>query len=166
MNRSIVIVETVVEQPITDEYLHEADRVALPCFQAHNVTWRYSLLSHDRLRMICTFDAPDAGTVRNSYAKLGQGHRPIWTGELLQPEIIPVNAIELYVMEIPNPSIHTHQQCLQACTEIGMQCLRAYQSLDRTRLIYELRGSNANSLEDKQRFAATTRTWSAQRLQP
>jgi hypothetical protein len=174
MNRSLVIVETLAEQPITDEYLHEADRVALPCFQTHNVTWRYSLLSHDRLRMLCTFDAPDAGSVRDSYAKLGVDNRLIWSGALIAINPASPQATALYVMEGRYPALSEtdwqdiRDQVSQCCVASGITWLRSYLSLDRTRVIYEFDAPDPASLQLLQRPVdrAVHRIWAAQRLLP
>ncbi|MGB8699726.1 MAG: nickel-binding protein, partial [Thermosynechococcaceae cyanobacterium] len=104
---SLVIVETAATEPLTDEYLHEADQVALPCLQDHNVTWRYSLRSLDRYRMLCIFDAPDAASVRDAYAKLGL-QRTIWPSELIQSQTMYSQAhlTELYVIERSYPPMN------------------------------------------------------------
>jgi hypothetical protein len=102
---SLVIVKTVAEQPMTDANLEEMDRIGLPCLQAHGVTWRYSLLSSDRCQMICTFDAPDAASVRNAYAKMGVQKRAIWAGELIQLEGTLPDSAECSVIEAHYPAL-------------------------------------------------------------
>jgi hypothetical protein len=173
---SLVIVETVTEKPMTDADLQEADEIGLPCLQAHGVTWRYSLLSSDRYQMICLFDAPDAMSVRNSYAKLGVDKRAIWAGELLQPQDISLqqDLTELYVIQAHYPVLseaewnEVQQKFVQCCTASGVKWLRSYVSLDRTRVIYELDAPDADSLGEVQRQAGLSRNgvWMAQRLLP
>jgi hypothetical protein len=170
---SLVIVKTVAEQPMTDANLEEMDRLGLPCLQAHGVTWRYSLLSCDRCQMICTFDAPDAGSVRNAYAKLGVRKRAIWAGELIQPEGALPHSAERSVIEVQflsETDWNEVQQALsQCCRALGMNWLRSYLSLDRTRVVYELDGSAVESFQEvhhKLGLPQDNSIWSAQLLQP
>lgn len=179
---SLVIVETASEQPITDAYLEESDRIGLPCLQAHGVAWRYSLLSKDRDQMICVFDAPDATSVRDSYAKLGIQKRAIWAGELIQPQgtqPLPDWA-ECYVIEAHYSSLSetdwndVEQTFSQCCRESGIKWRRSYLSLDRTRVVYELDAPDAETIQDAHhRFGIlhgvtprANRIWSAQLLMP
>lgn len=169
---SLVIVETAVEQPMTDAYLEEADQIALPCLQAHGVTWLHSLLSIDRLQMICTFDAPDAASVRNSYAKLGVQKRAIWAGELIQPEGSQPHPalVERYVIEAQYPTLNekdwneVRQKFSQCCAEFRVNWLRSYLSLDRTRVVYELDAPDVKAIH--QFGIPYERIWSAQILMP
>lgn len=170
---SLVIVKTVVEQPMTDANLEELDRIGLPCLQAHGVTWRYSLLSSDRCQMICTFDAPDAASVRNAYAKLGVQKRAIWAGELIQPEDALPHSAERSVIEVQflsETDWNEVQQALsQCCRALGINWLRSYLSLDRTRVVYELDGSAVASFQEvyhKLGLPQDNSIWSAQLLQP
>lgn len=182
---SLVIVETASEQPLTDAYLEEADRIGLPCLQAHGVTWRYSLLSKDRDQMICIFDAPDAASVRNSYAKLGIQKRAIWAGELIQPKGTQPSPdwAECYVIEAHYPSLgeeewnKVEQNFSQFFMESGMKWLHSYVSLDRTRVVYELDALDAETIQNAHhRFGipygsygvapGANRIWSAQLLIP
>jgi hypothetical protein len=47
--------------------------------------WRYSLLSADRHRMICTFEAPDAESVRQAYRQADVGFSKVWTAQVIEP---------------------------------------------------------------------------------
>jgi hypothetical protein len=172
---SLVIVETVAEQPMTDADLEKADQIGLPCLQAHGATWHYSLLSVDRCQMICIFDAPDAASVRDSYAKLGVQKRAIWAGELIQPEGTQAqpDLTERYVIEVHYPALsetdwnELRHQFSQCCTAFGVNWWRSYLSLDRTRVVYEL---DAPVAELSHKFSipseGTNRVWSAHLLTP
>jgi hypothetical protein len=85
---SLAIVETLADSPLTPESPTDTNLRVLACLAERNVTWRYSLLSRDRLRAICTFDAPDIESVRESYRKGGGIFSRIWAGELIQPQDI------------------------------------------------------------------------------
>ncbi|MBD1845763.1 DUF4242 domain-containing protein [Cyanobacteria bacterium FACHB-63] len=173
---SLVIVETVTEQPMTDAYLEEADQLALPCLEAHNVTWLHSLLSSDRHQMICIFDAPDAMSVRNSYAKLGLQKYAIWAGEIIQSEDIqPLPELaEHSVIKVHDPTSsetnwnEAQQKFSQCCVAHGINWLRAYVSLDRTRTIYEFMTPDVESLRNIQHQVnlSCDGIWSGQLLIP
>lgn len=83
---SLVIVEILADSPLTPESPTDTDLRVLACLAERNATWRYSLLSRARLRMICTFDAPDAESVRESYRQGGGIFSRIWARELIQPQ--------------------------------------------------------------------------------
>nr|WP_322505517.1 hypothetical protein [Chroococcidiopsis cubana] len=59
--------------PLTPESPTDTNLRVLACLAERNVTWRYSLLSRDRLASNLYFDAPDIESVRESYRK-GGGH--------------------------------------------------------------------------------------------
>lgn len=173
---SLVIVETVAEQPMTDEYLEEADQIGLPCLQAHGVSWLHSLLSNDRHQMICIFDAPDAMSVRNSYAKLGVQKYAIWAGRIIQPEDIqPLPTFAEYsVIKVHYPTLSetdwnaAQQKLSQCCADCGINWLRSYVSLDRTRTIYEFMTPDVESLRNIQHQVdiSCDGIWSGQLLSP
>lgn len=172
---SLIIVENAAEHPLTDEVLHEADQQLLPCLEARNATWRYSLLSADRYRMICTFDAPDAESVRDSYYKLGLS-RVVWAGELIKPEGHQPqrNAALLKVFEGTFPPLSEQDwdtatnKLLQCYAELGIEWIQTYLSLDRTRIICELNAPDAESIREAQCPVGISfdRVWSAQLLTP
>jgi hypothetical protein len=68
---SLIKVETTTDRPITAKML--ADTRVLDCLGARNAKWHYCLLSADRDRMICTFEAPDAESVRQAYRQADVG---------------------------------------------------------------------------------------------
>lgn len=173
---SLVIVETLAEQPITDEILHDAEQQITPCLQARNAKWCYSLLSTDRLRLICTYDAPDAASVREAYHKGGFTSSRAWTGVLLKPEgIQPQHKVDLLkVFEGTYPSLseddlnETRDKTLPCYAERGIEWIQSYISLDRTRVICELNAPDVESVRAAQRKLGIPfdRVWSAQLLKP
>ncbi|XHX77631.1 MAG: nickel-binding protein [Stenomitos frigidus ULC029] len=70
---SLIIVETNAEQPLTTEVLNAIAQRVSPCLKERDVKWRFSLLSSDRYCMLCTYEAPDAESVREAYRK-GRRH--------------------------------------------------------------------------------------------
>lgn len=172
---SLVIVENPGEQLLTDEVLHEADQRVLPCLQARNATWQYSLLAVDRQRMICTFNAPDAESVRDSYRKAGFPSRTIWSGELIKlTDETQLNTMTRYVIEGTYPSLsktdwdEISQKMQRYCAEHEIEWLQSYISRDRTKVIYELIASDITSIQEAphQLGIACDRIWSAEVLKP
>jgi Protein of unknown function (DUF4242) len=79
-----IIVERTFASPPSDVDLTAASIRERPCLKIYGVTWRRSLLSADRLRMICQYDAPDAESVRKSQREAGNEFERAWVGEVLE----------------------------------------------------------------------------------
>jgi Protein of unknown function (DUF4242) len=144
---SLVVIETITEHPLTDEILQAADQQIAPCIQARNGTWRYSLLSSDRRRLICIYDAPDTESVRDAYRKGGFTPSRAWAGSIVEPEgAAPTwNPSILKIQEGTYSTGLTDEQCsterqhlLPYYAERSVEWIRSYVSFDRTRVICEL----------------------------
>jgi hypothetical protein len=83
-----VLVEKIFDPPITQEQWNQDIARGIPCHSAHDVRWIRSMMAHDRSRVICEFDAPDAETVRRSFRKVGLPFARIWTIDILEPEVV------------------------------------------------------------------------------
>ncbi len=81
---SRVIVERIFESPHSEEDLAAAGIRQRPCLAIYGVEWRRSVLSSDRLRMICEYDTPDAESVRKVQREAGNGFNRIWAGEVIE----------------------------------------------------------------------------------
>jgi Nickel responsive protein SCO4226-like len=77
-----LIVEHSYDPPLTDEEHRRAAKRLDPCLEAHGARWMSSYLSHDRRRMICEFDAPDAEAVRQSMRSADVAFDRVWTSEV------------------------------------------------------------------------------------
>lgn len=172
---SLVIVETLADSPLTPEEPTQTDHRVWACLAERNGTWRYSLLSSDRLRMICTFDAPDAEAVRESYWKGGGVFSRIWAGELVKPDNPPQrNEAMLKVIEGSYSPIgqeewdEVSRKTLSCYAERGIDWIQSYLSLDRTRLICELNAPDAESIREAQHRVGVPfeRIWSAMLIKP
>ncbi|WP_250123833.1 DUF4242 domain-containing protein [Chroococcidiopsis sp. CCMEE 29] len=82
-----VLVEKIFDPPITEEKWNQDVERGIPCHQAHNVHWIRSMMSRDRCRVVCEFEAPDAETVRRSFRKVGLPFARIWTVDILEPHV-------------------------------------------------------------------------------
>jgi hypothetical protein len=80
-----VILERTFDPPLTDER-HAAFSAQLsPCLARNGIEWIRSHLSLDRSRLICLFQAPDAGAVRSALRQARLEHERVWSCELLEP---------------------------------------------------------------------------------
>ena len=78
-----VIVERTFDPPLSLEALQETERRMAPCLELYGVRWVRSYWSWDRRRMICEYDAADAGSVRAVQEEAGARFDRVWTAELL-----------------------------------------------------------------------------------
>lgn len=171
---SLVIVEKTTDRPITAEML--GDTRVLTCLEARNAKWRYSLLSVDRQRMICTFDSPDAESVRESYRKVGVAFDRMWTAEMRTPEASQPewNQAALTVFEGTYPRLtedewnETNRHILAWYAEHGVEWVRSYLSIDRTRVISELNAPDTEVIREAYRKVGLSgdRVWCAEVLKP
>ena len=77
----LIVVERVYEQAFTDEQAEALRRRAGPCFEMRRIRHLKMLLSKDRLRAICLYEAPDAAAVREAHEYGGFSYAKIWSVE-------------------------------------------------------------------------------------
>jgi Protein of unknown function (DUF4242) len=77
-----IVVERTFEQSQTDSDLDAAAKRESLCKGIHSITWKRSVLSSDRRRVICEYEAPDAETVRRVQLEAGIPFDRIWAAEL------------------------------------------------------------------------------------
>jgi len=80
-----VILERSFEPPLTDERFSEISGRLSPCLDRSGIQWIRSHLSRDRRRLICHFQASDAGAVRDALRQARLDFERVWSGELLEP---------------------------------------------------------------------------------
>jgi Protein of unknown function (DUF4242) len=78
----LVIVERTFEQPPADADFAAAAERERNCREIRFITWKRSVLSKDRRRMICEYEAPDAETVRRVQLEAGAPFDRIWSAEM------------------------------------------------------------------------------------
>jgi hypothetical protein len=82
---STVILERSFDPPLTDELFQELNGRLMPCLDRARVRWIRSHLSLDRRRLVCLFEATDAGVVRDALRQARIPHERVWSGEILEP---------------------------------------------------------------------------------
>lgn len=80
-----VILERNFDPPLTDERFQELNGRLMPCLVRAGVQWIRSHLSLDRRRLICHFEATDAGVVRDALRQARIQHERVWSAEVLEP---------------------------------------------------------------------------------
>ena len=173
---SLVVVETFADEPLYPDRPSDTDYRVLDCLAERGSTWRYSLLSSDRLRMICTFDAPDAEAVRESYRRGGGTFNRVWAGELVVPQDGAARQVDrLYVVESVFPEGLTDgdwqemsRRMLPCLVERGMELVQSYLSRDRQRLICELNAPDAEVIREAHRKVGIPfeRVWGGMAIEP
>jgi len=79
-----IVVERTFAQPPSDEDLTAAGIRERPCLATYGVIWRRSILSADRLRMVCQYEAPDAESVRKVQREAGNAFERVWPGNVIE----------------------------------------------------------------------------------
>jgi hypothetical protein len=79
-----IVVERTFDLPPSDEDLTAAGIRERPCLDVYGVAWRRSLLSVDRLRMVCEYEAPDLESVRKVQREAGNQFDRVWAGEVIE----------------------------------------------------------------------------------
>jgi hypothetical protein len=79
-----IIVERRFAAPISDADLAAFAARQQGCLAAHRVTHRRALLSQDRLRAICEYDAPDAESVRRVQREAEGLYESVWVADVIR----------------------------------------------------------------------------------
>lgn len=81
----IIVVEKMHDKPFDDEAWEAADARLGPCLEARSIRWLRSLVSHDRKRTVCEFEAPDAETVREAHRMAGLACDRVYPAQVVTP---------------------------------------------------------------------------------
>ena len=80
-----VTLERRFDPPLTDTQLEEISGRLQPCLDRNGIRWIRSHFSRDRSRLICFFEAPDAGAVRGALLQARLEYEDVWSGSVLEP---------------------------------------------------------------------------------
>lgn len=78
-----LLMERTFEEPLSESALDQMFQRLGPCLEQHAIEWLRSYLSADRRRMICTFKAADAESVRMAYRTAGYSFEQVWQATVL-----------------------------------------------------------------------------------
>ncbi|MBK9135420.1 MAG: DUF4242 domain-containing protein [Betaproteobacteria bacterium] len=79
-----IVVERSFDTPQSDADMRLVADRERPCLAAYEANWRRSVLSADRKRMICEYEAADAETMRRIQREAGAEFDRIWVGEVIE----------------------------------------------------------------------------------
>lgn len=81
---SRIIVERNFDTPQSDADMGKVADRERPCLGIYNVQWKRSLLSTDRRRMVCEYEAADAETVRKVQREAQAAFDRVWVADVIE----------------------------------------------------------------------------------
>jgi hypothetical protein len=79
-----IVVERNFDTPQSDADMKLVADRERPCLAAFQATWKRSVLSVDRKRMLCEYEAADAETMRRIQREAGAQFERVWVGEVIE----------------------------------------------------------------------------------
>jgi hypothetical protein len=79
------VVEREFPEPVSNDALQAVGKALGECLPRHGTKHLGSLLSADRKRMICQFDAPGAEEVKDANRSAGAAFYRVWQADWLGP---------------------------------------------------------------------------------
>jgi Protein of unknown function (DUF4242) len=80
-----IVVERSFSTPQSDADMKVVADRERPCLAIYDVTWKRSVVSADRLRMVCEYEAADAETVRKIQREAAAEFDRVWVvGDLFE----------------------------------------------------------------------------------
>lgn len=81
---SRIIVERNFAEPQSDSDMAQVADRERPCLGIYKVQWKRSLLSTDRRRMVCEYEAADAETVRKVQREAQAAFDRVWAADVIE----------------------------------------------------------------------------------
>jgi hypothetical protein len=81
---SRIIVERNFASPQSDADMAAVANRERPCLEVYGVAWRRSLVSEDRRRMVCEYEAADAESVRRVQREAEAQFDRIWAADVIE----------------------------------------------------------------------------------
>ncbi len=81
---SRIVVERTFEMPQSDADMAAVANRERPCLEIYGVMWKRSLLSEDRRRLVCEYDAPDVESVRRVQREAEAQFDRIWIASVIE----------------------------------------------------------------------------------
>ena len=79
-----IVVERSFDAPHTEADMMLVSKRMAPCLAAYQVTWKRTVVSADRKRVVCEYEASDAESVRRIQHEAGAQFDRIWVGEVIE----------------------------------------------------------------------------------
>lgn len=84
MSLQRIVVERSYDAPHTEADMMVVASRMKPCLEAYQVSWKRTVVSSDRKRIVCEYEAPDAETVRRIQHEAGAQFDRIWVGDVIE----------------------------------------------------------------------------------
>jgi len=84
MSLQRIVVERSFDTPQTDADMKLVADRERPCLAAYQASWKRSMISADRKRMVCEYEAADAETMRRIQREAGAEFDSVWIGEVIE----------------------------------------------------------------------------------
>ena len=81
---SRIVVERSFSDPASDADMAAVANRERPCLEIYGVSWRRSLLSEDRRRMVCEYEAADAESVRRAQREAEAQFDRVWVADVIE----------------------------------------------------------------------------------
>lgn len=81
-----VLVERSFDKPVTLQEIQDIEDAGFNCLESRNVRFVRTFFSHDRKRMICLYEAPDAESVRQAQREAGVPFNDAWAFQPVGPQ--------------------------------------------------------------------------------
>ena len=79
-----IIVERSFDTAQSDEAMKLVADQERPCLAAYQARWKRSVISIDRKRLICEYEADDAETMRRIQREAGAQFDRVWVGDVIE----------------------------------------------------------------------------------
>jgi hypothetical protein len=166
---SLVVVERSFDEPVEFASVKASDDGSAGCREAYAVRFVKSYFSHDRRRMLCLFEAPDAEAVRTVQLRSRLPFDRVWTARVVRHAAEdPRDDAILVERTLPEP---LDEQALREAAARGAWCLEqhgcriawSYLSPDGRRAACVFGAPDAESVRQSQKLAGMPfdRAWPA-----
>jgi hypothetical protein len=81
---SRIVVERNFETPQSDTDMQAVADRERPCLAAYKAEWKRSLISADRKRLVCEYEAADAETMRRIQREAGAQFDRVWVADVIE----------------------------------------------------------------------------------
>lgn len=84
-----VLVERSFDNPVTLQEIQAIEDAGIKCLESRKVRFIRTFFSHDRQRMVCLYEAPDAESVRQAQREADVPFDDAWAFKPVGPEQMP-----------------------------------------------------------------------------
>lgn len=177
---AVVIVERAFAEPETFEAINARGDRGSWCYELYGIRFAGAYFAADGRRMICTYEAPDAESVRMAQRRVDLPVSRVWSAtchhasEPAAADVTDVAGTDVLVERGFETAVDI--DALQAREDAGRSCLdlhrvhfyHSYLALDRKRMLCLYHAPDAESVRIAQRQIdiPVDRVWSARRHEP